>query len=740
MSTQMKKALSVLVILIIIFGWIVTIFGMGPIPAIKDKIKLGLDIKGGVYVVMEAQTDAQGEELKKLMEQTQAVIEQRVNQMGLSEPIVTIEGEKRVRVELPGADDSNEAIKQIGKTAQLQFYLADGTMVLDGGMVKDAGITPDTESGGYAVSLEFDKEGTKLFADATKKALSGTVNVTMEDVYAPQCIAIVLDGEVISAPVVNSVISNGQAVITNGVGGFDQAEATNLSALIRGGSLPVALEEVNTSTRTASIGYNAFEMSVIAGIAGVAIILVIMLVAYGIMGLAADIALLLYILLVLWTMGLMGSVLTLPGIAGIILSVGMAVDANVIIFTRIREEICNGKSVRVSVQSGFKRALGTILDSQITTIIAAVVLYQFGTGQVRGFAMTLIIGIVASIFTAAVITQLYVELLSLSKTFSNKKYYGVKEDNTVKFAIKKEFDFIGIRKKYYILAAAIIIIGLGLGMIRGFNYGIDFTGGTMMQFDMKKQVAITEVENSLKQVGVNASEIVYGGENNEEIIIRTMDSLDNDARNKVISQFNKDFSIDEDDILSVEQFGPSIGKDLRNNAIKAVLIAAVGMLIYIAFRFEWKFGVAAIVGVAHDVLMVLALYGILNITINSPFIAGILTVVGYSINDTIVIFDRIRENIGFMKKNKTDELINVSINQTLSRSIMTSATTLLVMVPMIVITSDSIREFMIPLVIGVLVGTLSSIFMCSPIYYELCQLTGGPKYKGKKSKKNKTSN
>ena len=737
MSTQMKKALAVFVILFIILGWVVTIFGMGPIPAIKDKIKLGLDIKGGVYVVMEAKTDAEGEELSKLMEQTQAVIEQRVNQMGLSEPIVTIEGEKRIRIELPGAEDSDEAIKQIGKTAQLQFYLADGTLVLDGGMVKDAGITPDTESGGYAVSLEFDKEGTKLFADATKKALEGSVEVKMEDVYAPQCIAIVLDGEVISAPVVNSVISNGQAVITNGVGGFGQEEATNLSALIRGGSLPVALEEVNTSTRTATIGYNAFETSVVAGVAGVAIILVMMLVCYGIMGIAADIALLLYVLLVLWIMGLLGSVLTLPGIAGIILSVGMAVDANVIIFSRIREEICNGKSVRVSVQSGFKRALGTILDSQITTIIAAVVLYQFGTGPVKGFAMTLMIGIVASIFTATIVTQLYVSLISETKKFSDKKHYGIKEDNTAKFALNKTFDFIGIRKKYYVIAAAIIIIGFALGMIRGFNYGIDFTGGTMMQFDMGKQVSTEAVDKSLKTVGIKDAEIVYGGENNEEIIIRTIVSLDNAERNKVIDQFSKDFSIDDDDVLSVEQFGPSVGKDLRNNAIKAVIIAAIGMLIYIAIRFEWKFGVAAISGVVHDVLMVIALYGIFHVTINSPFIAGILTVVGYSINDTIVVFDRIRENIGFMKKNKTEELINTSINQTLSRSIMTSATTLVVMVPMLILASESIREFMIPLVIGVLVGTFSSIFMCSPIYYELCQLTGGPKYKGKKSKKDK---
>lgn len=736
MSVQMRKALSVFVVIIIVLGWAITILGAGPIPAIKDKIKLGLDIKGGVYVVMEAQTDVTGDQLKKLMEQTQAVIEQRVNQMGLSEPIVTIEGEKRIRVELPGAEDSDEAIKQIGRTAQLQFFLADGTMVLDGSMVKDAGITQDHERGGYAVSLEFDKAGTEAFAQATSKALSGSVEPKMEGVNS-RAIAIVLDNQIISAPVVNQVIQNGQAIITGGgTGGFQQDEATNLSALIRGGSLPVALEEVNTSTRTATIGYNAFEMSVIAGIIAVALIIIIMLVFYGIMGVAANIALLLYVLIVLWIMALMGSVLTLPGIAGIILSVGMAVDANVIIFSRIREEIANGKSVRVSVQSGFRRALSTIMDSQITTIIAAIVLYQFGTGAVRGFSVTLMIGIVASIFTATIITQLFLGLISESKRFGAKKYFGMNEDNTPKFALNRQFSFIRHRKKYYAIAAVVIIAGLVVGGIRGYNYGIDFTGGTMMQFDMGKQVELSKISDSLEAVGIESADLVYAGQNNNEVIIRTMSALDNAERNQLIEQFNKDFGVTEKNVLSLEQFGPSVGKDLRNNAIKSVIIAAIGMLIYIIFRFEWKFGFAAIAGVAHDILTVIAFYGIFHVTINSPFIAGILTVVGYSINDTIVIFDRIRENLGIMKKNKTEELIDISINQTLSRSIMTSATTLVVMIPLFVLTSSTIREFMLPLFIGVLVGTMSSIFMCSPIYYELTRLSGGNKYQGKKSKAN----
>lgn len=735
MNSTLRKTLAILVIIVIALGWVTTVVGLGPIKPAAKQIKLGLDIKGGVYVVMEAQTDAKGDELKKLMEQTQAVIEQRVNQMGLSEPVVTIEGEKRIRVELPGAENSDEAIKQIGKTAQLQFFLADGTPVLDGSNVKNAGITKDTENGGYAVSLEFDKAGSDAFAAATEKALSGSVESAIENVNK-KAIVISLDNQIISAPVVNSVISDGKAIITSS-GGYPQKEATTLSALIRGGALPVALKEIETSTRTASIGFKAFEMSVKAGIAGIGIVVLIMFIFYGIMGLAATIALMLYVVMIIWTMIGFGSVLTLPGIAGIILSVGMAVDANVIIFSRIREEIGLGKSVRVSVQLGFRRALSTILDSQITTMIAAIVLYQFGTGPVKGFAMTLMMGIIASIFTATVITQLFLGLISEAKAWSKKSLYGMNEDNTCKFALKKQFNFLKHKKLYYILSITLIVGGIGIGVARGYNYGIDFTGGTMLHVDMGKQVQLSKVKESLNDINLKDVEVVYTGEGNKEIIIRTTSALDNSSRQKVVDSLDKNFGkITDKSIMNMDQFGPSVGNELKMNAIKAVLIAAVGMLIYIIIRFEWKFGLAAILGTAHDVLLVLAFYGILHVTINSPFIAGILTVVGYSINDTIVIFDRIRENLGIAGRKNLEDLIDNSINQTVSRSIMTSATTLVVMIPMLLFTGETIREFMLPLLIGVTVGTLSSIFMCSPIYYDLSRLTGkGPKYVGAKKEK-----
>lgn len=426
----MKKALAVILTIVIIFGWYVTLAGLGSFAPIKDQMKFGLDLSGGVYVVMEAQTKSTGEELKKLMTQTQAVIENRVNQLGLSEPVVTIEGQNRIRVELPGAENATDAIKAIGKTAQLQFVTADGKVVLDGSQVKDAGISQDKQHGGYAISLKFDSQGAAAFKQATTDIINRKI-VSTTDGIPSDAIMIILDKEIISSPVVNDIIPNGEAIITSGrTGGFGEDEATNLSALIRGGALPVELKEVQTSVVGPTIGLDALNMSVIAGIIGVILIFVLLFAMYRIMGAIANLALLLYILVVFWVIVAMGGVLTLPGIAGIILSIGMAVDANVIIFARVKEEIVNGKTIRVAVDSGYKRALSTIIDSQLTTIIAGIVLYQLGSGPVRGFAMTLMIGIVASVFTAVIVTQLYLGLAADSRLATKRLFaVSVKEAN-----------------------------------------------------------------------------------------------------------------------------------------------------------------------------------------------------------------------------------------------------------------------------------------------------------------------
>lgn len=738
MNHNLKKVLAVLFVIIIAVGWYLTIFGAGPIDPIKDRMKLGLDIKGGVYVVMEANTDLKGEELAKAMEQTQAVIEERVNQMGLAEPVVTIEGEKRIRVELPGAEDAQEAINSIGTTAQLQFALADGTIVLDGGNVKDAEAVMDNEAAGYAVALEFDSKGADLFHDATQTAYSGAVTSAVQGV-PNDAIMILLDGSIISAPSVNEPISGGKCTIT---GGFSQEEASNLAALIRGGALPLELEEVNSSVQSAKIGYNALEMSVYAGIIGLILVMLIMVIAYRGMGIAADLALLFYVLIVINIMAFMGSVLTLPGIAGFILSVGMAVDANVVIFSRIREEIVNGKTIRVAVQQGFRRAMSTVIDSQVTTLIAAVILYEIGTSAVKGFAWTFMIGIVVSIFTAVIVTQLYISLLANSRRFGRKGFFGIRKDGKASFNIDKDLHFMKYRKIYYAISIGIMVIGFAFGVVRGLNYGIDFTGGTMIQMNMGKKVEISAVEDAIKEYDLSP-EIIYSGENNDQIVIRSIKALDSDERAEVINTINEEFGTTDEDVVAEELFGPSVGKELRNNAILAVIIASICMLIYIRFRFsQWKFGGAALLGVVHDVLIVISFYTIFNVTVNNPFIAGILTVVGYSINDTIVIFDRIRENIRYMKKGSTEEMIDTSITQTLGRSLMTSVTTLIVMVPLLIMAGDAIREFVMPLMVGIIAGAYSSICVCSPLYYEFNKRGNLSKYekevmKNKKNKKKK---
>lgn len=731
MSVKLKRILAALVIVVLVFGWYVSLFGIGSETSVKSALKYGLDINGGVYVVMEAKTDLTGDELKTLMEQTRAVIDNRVNQMGVAEAAVTIEGTNRIRVEMPGVEDADEAIQAIGKTAQLYFILADGSVVLDGSNVKDAQIA--TDGGHYKILLEFDSEGASLFEEGTRKAYNREVTPTIDGISANE-IAIVLDNEVVVHPQVNEVISGGSCEMT---GGYTKEEASMTAALIRGGALPVELEEVQSSVQTASIGAHALDKSIVAGAIGLAIVFLLMLVFYGMLGFIADIALLLYVIMFLWSMVAFNVVLTLPGIAALILSIGMAVDANVIIFARIKEEICAGKSIRVAVDAGFKNALSTVLDAQITTLIAAVVLYEVGTTSVKGFALTLMIGIIISIFTAVVITQLFVSLLANSPKFSKNKYFGVNEDGTPKQMLNKTFSFIKHRKVFYIISVSIIVIGLLWSVIFGMNYGIDFTGGTTIQVDLGKQVAIEDVENTLKDYELDP-QIIYAGEGNTQVVIKTIESLDNSQRNEVIDTLSQAYGITDDDVVASEQFGPSVGDELKMNAVKAVVIASLGMLIYIIFRFKsWKYGLSAVAGVLHDVLMVIAFYAIFGFTVNNPFIAAILTLVGYSINDTIVIFDRIRENKALYTRDNSEINIDRSINQTLNRTIMTSLTTLVVMIPLCIMVSSAIREFIIPLMVGVIVGCCSSIFICSPLYYDLCKKDEGSKYLKETAKKAK---
>jgi len=738
-SKTRNAVLAVLIIALLIGSWAIAIFGIpGKFGNLGKQLKYGLDINGGVYVLLEADTKETGTELAAIMNQTKSVLENRVNAMGISEAQVSIEGDRRIRVEMPGVEDAEEAISQIGRTAQLQFFLADGSLALTGDGISDSQVANDTTNGGYKITIDFTPDGSNAFAEATEKAYQGQVAATMTDEAGnpvdSTAIVIALDDEVISAPLVHEKINSRSCEITR-PGGFSETEASQLSALIRGGALPANLTEINSSVQTATIGANALQLSVKAGAIGLGLVLILMVIAYGMLGLVADLALLLYIQVVLWIMAGMGSVLTLPGIAGIILSIGMAVDSNVIIFTRIREEIQKGKSVRVAVDTGYHAALSTVVDSQTTTLVAAFVLYTFGTTSVKGFALTLMIGTVVSVITAVFITQLFVNLLAGSEKFGTPAMFGIREDGTPRFNWKFNFKFIENRKKFYALSLAVILVGASVFAFKGFNYGIDFTGGTMMQIELGKEVTIEEVKDAIAEYNLDPT-IVYATDNNSQVIIRTIKDLKSDERSRVVDTLQQKYGFDDNDVLASEEFGPTVGKDLRKNAIKSILIAALCMLIYIRFRFKnWQYGLAAVAGLAHDVLVTLSLYAIFRITINNPFIAGILTVVGYSINDTIVVFDRIRENSKFFKRKQGIELIDTSINQTMSRSLMTSLTTLIVMIPLFIMASSELRSFLIPLMIGVFTGTYSSIFLCSPVFYELTKKEGLSKYERQSQKK-----
>lgn len=752
MNRTAKRILALLIILLVIFGWYFTIRGIpGVMDPIKDKVQLGLDIKGGVYAVLEADTGKlSGDKLQETMEQTKEVINERVNQMGLKEPTVTVEGMNRIRVELPGAEDSQEAIDTIGQTAQLEFRLANKSLIMTGDNVKDAGIDKDSKNGRYKVTLQFTSEGAKKFEQATRDAISGMVKSAYGNEkdsdkaeVKDNAIVILLDNKIKSAPTVEKIISGDSCEITS-VGGFSQKEASKLSALIRGGALPVDLKVISSSTQSATIGMDALEKSVTAGLIGLLIVLIIMVAGYRMMGVAADIALLFYVVILVAIMAMMGSVLTLPGIAGIILSVGMAVDANVVIFSRIREEIIAGKAIPAATRIGSKRAMTTVIDSQVTTLIAAVVLYQMGTSSVKGFAWTLMIGIIVSIFTAVVVTNFYLGLLSTNSKFAKPGNFGIRADGTTTFNLKKQFHFLKYRKKTYIIPVIIILIGVGFFAFRGLNFGIDFTGGSMIQIDMGKVVDAEKVSDAVEHSGVDMSKgsVVLSGDKNNQVIIRTTDALDINKTNELVNTVGKELNAKNIKFLANDLFGGSVGKELRNNAIKAILIAAMCMLVYIRMRFsEWRFGLTAIIALCHDILILITFYLVFNVTVNNPFIAAVLTVVGYSINDTIVIFDRIRENAKYMRKMDRIDMIDVSINQTLGRSVMTSVTTLVVMIPLLIMGGNTIREFTLPLMVGVLVGCLSSIFIASPVYYDLTMFFEKKKKKnksgGKKSKKKK---
>ena len=669
------------------------------------SIPLGLDLSGGVsitYQVVDENPSAED------MSDTIYKLQKRVDSYSTEASVYQV-GDDRITVEIPGVQDANQILEDLGNPGSLEFQMPDGTVFMTGDMVADAQAATQTDTYGnkeYVVALKLTDEGAKIFGEVTSENIGKNL-------------PIVYDGETISYPRVQTAITGGEAQIT-GMANFEEAET--LATQIRIGSLSLQLSELESSVVGAQLGSQAISSSLKAGAIGLAIVMVFMIIMYAVPGIAASLALAIYTTLVIATLYLFEITLTLPGIAGIILGIGMAVDANVIVFARIREEIATGKSVQTSMKIGFQKAMSAILDGDITTLIASVVLMALGSGTVKGFAYTLMIGIILSLFTAMVVTRFILYSLYALGLKSEKLYGRAKE--------RKSIDFIGKKAVFFTISGIIIAAGLiSMGVHsategKALNYGLDFMGGTSTTADFGKDMTIEDIENDIvpyveKVTGdsdVQATKV----EGTTQVTIKTR-TLSLDERQELEDTLAENCDVDASTITS-QSISSTISGEMRSDALKAVIVSCIFMLLYIWFRFkDIRFAASAILALVHDVLVVITVYALVRISVGSTFIACVLTIVGYSINDTIVIFDRIRENLALKTGKQTAEelreVANKSLTQTLSRSINTSITTFIMVVMLYILGVASIRDFSLPLMAGLVCGAYSSICIATELWY-----------------------
>ena len=666
------------------------------------NIPLGLDLAGGVSITYQAKGETPSAEE---MNDTIYKLQKRVEGYS-TEAQVYPQGDDRINIEIPGVTDANAILEELGKPGSLSFQDMSGNELLSGTDIKTAeakAYKDNLNNTDYEVALTLTDEGAEKFAEATAANIGSRI-------------AIVYDGETISAPTVQTAITNGNAAITN-MESYESAE--QLASTIRIGSLKVELEEIQSKVVGAQLGADAIRTSMLAGIIGFALVVIFMIIMYRLPGVAAGIALTSYVGITLGLLNAFEITLTLPGIAGIILGIGMAVDANVIIFARIREEIGAGKSVKGAIKTGFQKALSAILDGNITTLIAAIILSLKGSGSVKGFAHTLALSIVVSMFTALVITRLVMNAF-YALGLQDAKLYGIqKERKTINFLSKKNICFV--------ISAVLILGGLAVMGVNGskgkgaLNYSLEFQGGTSITIPMNEALSIQEIDETVKPV---VSEVIGSNEiqaqkvdGSNDVIVKTR-ALDLETRETLCQELVEKFGVDENQI-AIENIGAAISSEMRSDAITAVLLAALFMLLYIWFRFkDIRFATSAVAALLHDVLVVLAFYAVARLSVGSNFIACMLTIVGYSINATIVIFDRIRENLATAgRKADLQELVNRSITQTLSRSVNTSVTTFITVAVLYVLGVASIREFALPLMVGIVCGAYSSVCITGALWY-----------------------
>ena len=666
------------------------------------KIKLGLDLAGGVSITYQTVNPNPSDED---MADTIYKLQQRVQNYS-TEAEVYREGDNIINIDIPGVSDANAILDELGKPGSLIFVDPQGNTVLTGDQVATAkaGIIDNNGNSEYVVSLTFTEEGSKAFADATSRLIG-------------QRIAIIYDNIIYSNPTVQTAITGGTAQIT-GMTSYD--EAKNLASTIRIGSLSLELEELRSNVVGAKLGQEAISTSMKAAIAGFVVLAIFMIAIFLLPGVASVIALALYVILEILLLSAFEITLTLPGIAGIILSIGMAVDANVIIFTRIKEEIGLGKSVYESINTGFKKALSAIIDGNVTTLIAAAVLYLRGSGTVKGFAQTLALGIMLSMFTALFVTR-----------FVLKSFYNVGLDNEKLYGKKlarKPYDFVGMKKFTLAIAGVVIAIGIifiGVNKVKTdnfFNYGLDFKGGTSTNVTFDKDYSLDEISKEIvpvvESITGEAGTQTQKVQGTNEVIIKTR-SLNLEEREKLNAALVEKFGVDAEKITA-ESISGAVSAEMKSDAVIATVLATILMLIYIWVRFrDFRFAAGSVLALIHDVFVVITFYAVLRWSVGSTFIACILTILGYSINATIVIFDRIRENKVLLPRATKEEIINTSVTETLTRSIYSSLTTFIMIFILFLMGVSSIREFALPIMVGIVAGTYSSVFLSSIFWYML---------------------
>lgn len=739
MNSKVKGVLQVLLVLVLIAAFaFVAARGIGGAHRGSAKnIRLGLDLEGGVSVTYQAyKTDSTGKRTgeqptDKDMADTIYKMQKRVETLESTEAAVYQEGSDRVTIDIPGASDSEEVLKELGKAGALYFILYSdlktekgGTpnegdkvvydkskVLLTGDMIGEATSGSRQQEGTgkteYGVSIKFAGKGIKKFAKITGE-------------HVGEQLAIVYDEKLVSAPNLKEEISGGECWIS---GSFTSESAEQLASTVRIGALPLELENIHGNVVGATLGSQALKSSLFAGVVGLILVIIFMIVMYRISGVAASIALIFYVGAMLLALNGLNVTLTLPGIAGIILSIGMAVDANCIIFTRIREELATGKTVASAIDNGFSKAMSAIIDGNVTTLIAALVLYLKGSGTVKGFAMTLGIGIVLSMFTALFITKLLMKAFC-ALGMTNTSMYGIQKE-------RKTTNFIGNWKKYVVISGAVVVICVAGLVVRAasggplFNYSLDFAGGNSTSVDLSKTVTDEDkqkAEDTAKSVIGSGKSVEISVADNTKIVVRT-EELSEQKSEELKATMAKTFGVDESTKIESEFISGSVSDEMKVDAAVATLIATLCMLLYIWIRFrKLSTGISAVLALVHDVIAVLTVYVVASafIPVGSTFIACMLTIVGYSINDTIVVFDRIRENKAkATSRTSLAEIINKSITETLSRSINTSVTTFIMVFVLAVFGVDSVRQFAIPLIVGIISGCYSSVCVASPLWYVL---------------------